>query len=489
MIQKRKKGDVSSTMLVTTILLIAGFALLIYVYSKVGFTGSADKSACYASVMVRAATPTLLGLQGNIPLNCRTEKICITSRLIGGKCDEFANIKGVTTIKVSNEDQISKAMTNALFDCWTMMGEGKASIFSQWAADTFGYGVTYPSCIVCARIAFDYESLSKSRLDATKVDIMKYMDTHYVPNREVTYSDYLAGETGKVTVSQEIFGSKTTGSVTGYQVSEGAEAPQAPAVPGGTTAAPTAALIEEQIRAFEAQLADYQNKKAAGEKALPDGTSIDDAIKKMQQAIEDAKKVATDRAENDKAVQEMLAGGAVTLQTPQQALAEMKPLDFKADTIGVIFMQISAPTAGEALGNLGLAALSLVGVSAYASPSILKPSSFGSFLKPATSERLLGTFREAGQTTQYVARTTTNAPWWKRISPKASGKTKGILVVAAALALIGQGGAAWSRSVSFGKCSDVSIGDEARTGCSVVRVVKYNPDEINNYCTVIEGIG
>lgn len=62
--------------------------------------------------------------------------------------------------------------------------------------------------------------------------------------------------------------------------------------------------------------------------------------------------------------------------------------------------------------------------------------------------------------------------------------------LATILALVGvQQLNVWAnRNVVAGYCSDVSFGTEAREGCSVVRVVKYNLADLNKYCGVIESV-
>lgn len=45
-----------------------------------------------------------------------------------------------------------------------------------------------------------------------------------------------------------------------------------------------------------------------------------------------------------------------------------------------------------------------------------------------------------------------------------------------------------NQNIAAGKCGDISTGDEARNGCSVVRVVNYDVEDIKQYCSVIESI-
>jgi len=48
------------------------------------------------------------------------------------------------------------------------------------------------------------------------------------------------------------------------------------------------------------------------------------------------------------------------------------------------------------------------------------------------------------------------------------------------------GSVAINQYITAGYCGDVSYGDNAREGCSVVRLVDYNITEIKKYCAVIE---
>ena len=42
------------------------------------------------------------------------------------------------------------------------------------------------------------------------------------------------------------------------------------------------------------------------------------------------------------------------------------------------------------------------------------------------------------------------------------------------------------RGVTAGYCGDVTVGSEAREGCSSVRLVDYDLEQIKTYCSVIE---
>ena len=192
-----KKGDISISMVVTIIISVIGFAILLYFFYQLGFTGMVNRETCHQSVVIRATIPTFAGLQTYGTLKCKTDKICITSGLIGGACKEFKDAGGVTTVKVKSVTDIEKTIAQNIIDCWGMMGEGKVSIFSQWVAERYGFGKVYPSCVICSRIAFDLDGLKKAGITEEglkSVNVENYMQTRLIPNKDVTYYEYLAGK-------------------------------------------------------------------------------------------------------------------------------------------------------------------------------------------------------------------------------------------------------------------------------------------------------
>ena len=199
-----KKGEITSKTLVTTLIVIIGFVIVVLVYSVINWTGTVDREVCHQSVVYRGTLPSTFNAKDYVPLKCKTEKICITSGLFAGKCDEYENAKGVTTIKVSNKKDIEKIITQNIVDCWSMMGEGKLSLFSKWK-EKYGIGGVYPSCVICNRIAFDKDKLSGAGIDLSELDVLEYAQTHLIPDGKVTYYQYLAGENeGKISIGDNI---------------------------------------------------------------------------------------------------------------------------------------------------------------------------------------------------------------------------------------------------------------------------------------------
>ncbi len=354
--KENKKGSLTATQLVTIILLVIGFAILLFVFYQINWTGQIDKQICHESVILRATSP--LATQGLVPLKCRTSKICVSSGIIGGKCKkEFENAKGITKVKVKEVEQIEKLVTQEIIDCWTMMGEGKVSLFSQYWAERFGVGGVYSTCVICSRVAFD----EKLDLNLDEMNVLDYMVRHRIPDGEVSYYEYLTSEGGKMSVGDSL-------TITDIDKDEEGNP-----------------IVEE-----EGDLETINFKE-----------------------LED-------------------------------------PFESK-DEMAILFMQISAPEHGDSILNIGKAVLG-VGIGSFVGPSWVRK----------------GVVKVA-----------------KAIGLKGGLITLGVAVVAAGAQQIN---VAHSRGVTAGYCGDVSVGKDARNGCSVVRTVKYNAEEIDKYCSVLENI-
>lgn len=189
---ENKKAEISVSMIVTIILLVVGFIILLIFYYNIGGTGTIDDQICHESVIFRATLPTIV--QDYIPLKCKTKKYCITNRLFGNNCTSFTGQTGITKVRVTREGDIEKLYAQEILKCWEMMGEGKVSLFSQWGATTFGFSGIYPSCAICSRIAIDVDSINKSKINLSDINVYEYMLTHKVPNKEISYYEAIAKE-------------------------------------------------------------------------------------------------------------------------------------------------------------------------------------------------------------------------------------------------------------------------------------------------------
>ena len=188
-----KKAEITSTTLVAIILLILGFAVLLYVFYQLNWQGEINDQVCHTSVIMRATTPELPGAENFVPLKCRTSKFCF-----GGECKDFEDAKGVDSVKVKDVKAIDKFLADEVVRCWAMMGEGKVNLFTQYWAKEWGVGKVYPTCVICSRIAYG-EKLDKN-IDLEKINVDEYMKNYKAPGKSVSYYDYIIGENGKIEV-------------------------------------------------------------------------------------------------------------------------------------------------------------------------------------------------------------------------------------------------------------------------------------------------
>ncbi|MEK6924960.1 MAG: hypothetical protein AABW71_01840 [Nanoarchaeota archaeon] len=225
-----KRGELTSTQLATIILAIIGFVLVgLGLYTIFEDDSLTNRDLCRLSILSRATV--FSAGQQFVPLNCQTEKVCITvddGAILGfggvdNSCKQFAgeNKNNIDVVEVS-ENQIKngeavtiiqKEVANAMYDCWKMTGQGKLDIFrpgdgTSTPAEDFVKQLTAttnlislpvkPSCIVCSRVAFSdalYEENKK--YDFLKnINFNNFISTQEVPGIGKTYTHAITGEEG-----------------------------------------------------------------------------------------------------------------------------------------------------------------------------------------------------------------------------------------------------------------------------------------------------
>jgi hypothetical protein len=356
-----KKGIAIGT-IVGLIILILGFAILLFFYMQMSWTGDVNREVCHQSVIYRATLPAFAGAKEYVPLKCKTGKICITSGFIGGDCIEYKNSEGVTKVKARDVEDIEQAIAKEIVSCWETMGEGKVSIFTDWMTQTYGFGTMSSSCVICSRVAFDKESLAKSGIDLKKMNVLNYMMTHKVPEKEISYYVYLTGEGGKMSIEDKRMGN---------------------------------VMIDEAVSG------DNSNKNTE--------------VKTNKVRID-----FTDAASDDVLGKEL----------------------------SVMFMQVQTPPGHwDVLKNDLYTLIGIGGVGSY----------------------MLGP--------KYVAK-----ELWAAVTSK-------FALVALIVAGAAQQYSVYeNQAVTVGYCGDVSVGEGAKEGCSVVRTVNYDAEDLSQYCSLIESI-
>ncbi len=187
----------TATVIVSLILLLVGFILTLLVYTSFSWGDTVDRETCHQSVVLRAALPSTADVMNYAPLKCRTKKICVSEG--GEKCNEetepFMGVKGITKAKVEKKENIEKLISQEIVDCWTMMGEGKLPIHSNYLAENYGFGGVYSDCVICSRIAFAKDLKDEKGINLKEVNVLEYMRTYKIPGGEESYYTFLKGQT------------------------------------------------------------------------------------------------------------------------------------------------------------------------------------------------------------------------------------------------------------------------------------------------------
>ena len=180
-----KRGELTSTQIVFIILAIVGFIIVALLFSSLFLEQGAltQRELCKLSLIERATIPII----GNkiVPVQCSTEKICITSK--GNECEQFIGEENVRNVRINSNkpdearEIIERESANAMFDCWSMTGEGKIDIFDS--TDSI-VDLAKPKCIVCSRVAIS-EEVDENILE--EIDLNKYLAEKKVPGSSLTY--------------------------------------------------------------------------------------------------------------------------------------------------------------------------------------------------------------------------------------------------------------------------------------------------------------
>jgi len=179
----KKRGELTSTEIITIVLSIIGFVIAItFLLVFLDLDKESRDEICSFSVLSRATAPETVNTF--IPLKCQTTKYCI-----GKECTEFIGEPHVEDISLPVNDEevikkIEETSANAMFDCWSLMGEGKLDLFSG-GAQTIGLNSAETACVICSRIAFNLPEERENL--ANQVNLPEYMRTQNIPNSGETY--------------------------------------------------------------------------------------------------------------------------------------------------------------------------------------------------------------------------------------------------------------------------------------------------------------
>ena len=169
--------------LVKIILVLAGFALILgVIFINIDFSKMSEEELCRLSVLARGTSHD--AVNSFIPLNCETKKVCVDD--LGGGCDEHMGEEKSESVRLrgSSEEkaeEISRVISDEMFNCWSMMGQGRIDIFSNWK-NLIGKPAENV-CVVCSRIAFNVDSDEV----IGEVNVQHYMERNTIPGSSLTY--------------------------------------------------------------------------------------------------------------------------------------------------------------------------------------------------------------------------------------------------------------------------------------------------------------
>ena len=141
-----KKGELTTTQIVTVIILIMSFAVILFFLYRLGFQSENQKEICRNSVELKAKD--ILGVSS---LNCKTEYFCITEK---DKCSQDSGAEIVRGSKV----EISKKVGDSAYDCFWQYGEGEKK-FVDWSF--FNYVGDHKACGICSKFSLNGVSINK----------------------------------------------------------------------------------------------------------------------------------------------------------------------------------------------------------------------------------------------------------------------------------------------------------------------------------------
>ena len=191
-LNKIKKGELTSTQLISIILIVVGLVIISFFIYQLNWTGNVDREVCHQSVIIRGTLPDKwwLDTKDYSPLTCKTKKMCFSDNLIQkGSCsnpnlgDKFDTIRIGSNLE-TQDNSIKTTIAREMADCWSMMGEGKLQVFKRDLASL----TNRQRCVVCSIIDFQDSVKTKN----TEVDGMGlYLMSHLVPNTDKAYWAYL----------------------------------------------------------------------------------------------------------------------------------------------------------------------------------------------------------------------------------------------------------------------------------------------------------
>jgi len=199
MFKQNKRGEMTSQQIVMLIILIASFAVILFLLIRLNLGNESENELCHNSVVQKA---TLGEVGHSVPLNCKRSYVCLTE---DGSCEAMHKPE---TIKVKTEEEVYEILANELADCWWMFGEGEINyVGSEIIPELY--------CSLCSQIAFDdsVKEIFKGE-EFDKTYFYEFMKETNVGGSDLTYVQYLGieeyvenpgADVGKINLNEQYF--------------------------------------------------------------------------------------------------------------------------------------------------------------------------------------------------------------------------------------------------------------------------------------------
>jgi len=181
---KTKKGELTTQQIITFIFLLAGFLTILFFLFRLDPGGETEKEICHNSVVMRGSplVPTEA-----VPLKCSRNYVCISQ---DRSCEKMTKPE---LIKIKTEEEVYDVLAEKMADCWWMFGEGEINYVTATMTKN-----NY--CSICSQVFFD-DSLNGIKNESgmpafpdgkiSKDTFYKYLSEKTMPDKGITYSEYL----------------------------------------------------------------------------------------------------------------------------------------------------------------------------------------------------------------------------------------------------------------------------------------------------------
>ncbi len=176
--EKNRRGEITTQQIVLLIILIVSFAVILFFLVQLNPGKTTDKEVCHNSVATRGSGVLP---EESIPLNCKTDYICLTQ---DRSCENMVN-PDIKNVKITDGvyDEVYETLAKEMADCWWTFGEGKLNYVGK-ELQSKRY------CSICSQVGFD-NSLGITPI--SQEGLYDYLAKTNMPDKEITYLDYLVG--------------------------------------------------------------------------------------------------------------------------------------------------------------------------------------------------------------------------------------------------------------------------------------------------------